>query len=126
MSKVLYRYVDDKSSNLLSLVEVNCKKYNVIKETEKSYLINIYNHSNSKYGNKYVLKTTSSSRKRYAYDTKEAALVNYITRRRKQIKLLTYQLREAEEGLKQAVKIREEMGLEVLKEYIKKSFYYEF
>jgi len=86
------------------MVDVFCKSYKILKETEKSYLINQFDRDDE-YGNKWILKTTTTSRKRFAYDTKEAALKNYIARRAKQIKILKYQLDVAEQGFKQDRKI---------------------
>lgn len=130
-NKVLYRYKEEVKQGILfnyPLVDVFLDEYKVIKETEKSYLINIYNSNIFDFGNKWVLKTTNkNSRKRFAYDTKEAALVNYITRRRKQVELLTRQLRAAEEGLKQAEEIREKESFPEVKKYVRSRIrYHEF
>lgn len=72
-----------------------CNRYDLIKETPKGYWIGFRSlrtdtDSLSKhYWKKWVSKT---SRKRFAYPTKEEALVNYIKRTEKRIKILKNQI----------------------------------
>jgi len=68
--------------------------YSLVKETPKGYWIG--------YGEikeKWVSKT---SKKRYAYPTKKEALLNFIKRSEKRIKILKYQLESSEIGLELA------------------------
>lgn len=74
--------------------------YNLIKETPKGYWI-AYGNSYF-YGNKRWISKTS--RKRYAYPTKEEALINYIKRTEYRMKILQNQLYNCEDGLKLAEK----------------------
>jgi hypothetical protein len=60
--------------------------YDLIKETEKGYWIGYKNFSSWK---KWIPKT---SKKRFAYPTKQEAMKNFITRTKRRIKLLKWQI----------------------------------
>ena len=67
-------------------------EYNLIKETPKGYWIGYGEYGNPNVFqslNKWVSKT---SKKRYAYPTKEDALNNFIKRNERRIKILQRQL----------------------------------
>jgi len=71
--------------------------YNLHKETLKGYWIG-YGHPNNGYQShsKWVSKT---AKKRYAYPTKEEAMINYIKRTERRIGILKAQLQNSEDGL---------------------------
>ncbi len=70
-------------------------EFNLIKETPCGWWIQRMDQWNYLTENKrWVSKTT---RKRYAYPTKEEALVNFKARKRRQIAILEYQLDRAKQ-----------------------------
>lgn len=87
-AKVLYRcFWEDKCDCAETFsqqeIEIGFTEYPVIKETDKTYTVNIGKYHNSKYGTKsnaVVLKDQSG--KRFAYATKERALEAFIIKRR--------------------------------------------
>lgn len=87
--------------------KLELRDYEVIKETSKGYWISHFPYkdlSNWKYlWKKWVSKT---SKKKYAYPTKEEALINYIKRTERRIKILDWQLRACNVGLNKA-KVKE-------------------
>jgi hypothetical protein len=64
--------------------------FNLYKETPKGYWIGYGKPNNLHDKGKWVSKT---SRKRYAYPTKEEALNNYIKRTERRIRILSWQLK---------------------------------
>ena len=66
-----------------------CDEYDLFKETPKGYWIG-YGHFGKLHSSwtKWVSKT---ARKRYAYPTKEEALVNFKARTKKRMEILHYQ-----------------------------------
>lgn len=81
--------------------KVELREYVLIKETPKGYWIGIGGFS-SFYWKQWVSKT---AKKRYAYPTKEEALLNYIKRTERRIKILKNQLLTSELALNIAKKI---------------------
>tara|TARA_R110000868_G_scaffold202172_2_gene449694 strand:- start:959 stop:1324 length:366 start_codon:yes stop_codon:yes gene_type:complete len=75
----------------LSNPKMVCQEYDIVKETPKGYWIG---WGDTKY--KFILKV---SKKKYAYPTKEGAMVNYIKRTESRIKILTSQLDFAKASL---------------------------
>ena len=66
--------------------KIRCMEFLVISETEKGYWIS---ESGFEYGKRWVSKT---SRKKYAYPTKEQAWENFLKRTERRITILSYQL----------------------------------
>jgi len=62
------------------------RKFDLIKETEKGYWIG---HKELSIWKKWVSKT---SKKKYAYPTKQEAMKNFITRTKRRIKILKRQI----------------------------------
>jgi hypothetical protein len=80
--------------------QLHVNEYDLLKETPKGYWIGYGSLGVSMYNwKKWVSKT---SRKRFAYPTKEEALENYIKRTEKRLKILEWQVQECEIGLKLA------------------------
>jgi hypothetical protein len=71
------------------------REFNLHKETPKGYWIS-YGGLTLSSPSRWISKT---SKKRYAYPTKEEALNNFIKRKEYQIKLLEYQLSSAKIAL---------------------------
>ena len=84
-------------------VQLDVKEYKLVRETPKGYWIIDdlwdYDEESVETYKKWVSKT---ARKRWAYPTKEEALVSFKARKRRQIRILTYQLSEAKTALKLA------------------------
>jgi hypothetical protein len=79
-------YVDSHFPN----PKLEVREYNLLRETPKGYWIGYGNFGYNKYEwKKWVSKT---SKKRFAYPTKEEALVNFIKRTEKRLKILDWQL----------------------------------
>ena len=99
----LYRYWSTDSSNndydLFPEYELLLKEYEVIRETEKCYVIN----DGYDIKDKLVLK---EAKKRFAYPEKEMALKNYIERTKKYITIMGHNTEKAKECLEQANKIK--------------------
>lgn len=78
---------------------IELRKYNLHKETLKGYWIG-YGHPDGFHGDsRWVSKT---ARKRYAYPTKEEAMLNYIKRTKRRIEILRAQLKISEIALNKA------------------------
>jgi hypothetical protein len=73
-------------------------EYDLIRETPKGYWIGSKGFTA---GYKWVPR---ESKKRYAYPTEEEALVNYIMRTKRRIKILGHQLDDCKVGLELAEK----------------------
>jgi hypothetical protein len=107
-----YRYNDGMAyqDQDYKLIDLELKEYEIIKETkcgiwirfpEKDrYLFNPIEHIQ---GKKFILEKYSyydtSIKKKYAWPTKEEALISYIARKEKQIAILENQLQNAKEFL---------------------------
>jgi hypothetical protein len=90
-----YRYEDINTYDGPRIVE---KTYNLVKETTHGYWINnIFLFFGE--GKRWVSKT---SRKRFAYPTKNEALQSFIARKTRQITILQYNLKRAQESLQLA------------------------
>lgn len=85
-----YRYDDTVYADIG--VRVNKFEYELIRETPKGYWINAY-------GEKWISKT---AKKRFAYPTEEEALESFKARKKRQIEILEYQLRNARMALYRA------------------------
>lgn len=102
----LYRFVkecdyDDDNGDMLVVTNrrVVCKSYNVIRETNASWIIE---DDTTRKGKRVISKT---SRKKFAYPEQRDALINYITRAERHIKILQYSLEDAKTFLEIAKKI---------------------
>jgi hypothetical protein len=91
--KIFYRYTITNFCNdgdaEFSQVKVFLNEFYLKKETAKGYWI-------SDYPSRWVSKT---SRKRFAYPSKEEAQINLIMRTKRRIRILTHQLEVAKQGL---------------------------
>jgi hypothetical protein len=77
--------------------QLQVNEYDLLKETPKGYWIGYGSMGVSRYNwKKWVSKT---SRKRFAYPTKEEALENYIKRTEKRLKILEWQVEECKIGI---------------------------
>lgn len=74
-------------------MELRLMEYDLIKETPKGYWIG---EKGFKGGYRWVSKT---GKKRYAYPTADAALINYIKRTERRISILTSQLNNSKNSL---------------------------
>jgi hypothetical protein len=83
----LYRYVDRQDTDGLSIW---CSEYLVLADTPRGYWINSWGMGTRR--DKWV---SGHSVKRFAYPTKEEAMVNFKARKARQIKILTSQLSQA-------------------------------
>ena len=96
----LYRY-EDVSYGVLneweevagSYVKVHEREFEVTKETPKGYWIKLFSCFNDK---KWV---SSTARNRFAFPTKEEAIVNFEARKKRQIQILEARLKKAKEAL---------------------------
>jgi len=90
------------------ITKLDLHEYNLYKETPKGYWIGygVIGMLHSK--GKWVSKT---SRKRYAYPTREDALVNYIKRTERHMCFLNEKLRQCKEGIKIAKQLLENENL---------------
>jgi hypothetical protein len=85
--------------------KLELRDYDLISETPKGYWIGYVNQFGVTYGwKKWIPKT---SKKRFAYPTKEEALLNYIKRTEKRIGILEYQLTSSKIGLNLANRMYE-------------------
>lgn len=83
----LYRYFDIIGPHA---IELRCDEFKTIKHTSSGYWINWSPKP------KFISRYTD---KRWAYDTKEAALNSYYRRKKKQVKILKAQLERAEKAV---------------------------
>lgn len=96
--KVLYRY---HSSYTTDGPWICVTRYKVIRETEKSYVIDGgYNYEKGKRMETFILK--SHNGKRYAYDTLEAAYEGFLHRCRRRELITRSQWKRSEEVYKAA------------------------
>ena len=117
-----YRYDDPilydeySSSNELYLLE-----YEVIKKTDCGVWIlfpdkNVWDSKNNKYqlGKKFILERSlwhkTITRKRFAWSTKELALISYIYRKEYQVNILEYKLENAREFLAKAREMQKDIS----------------
>lgn len=92
------------SSKLPPTITLELHEYVLYKETPKGYWICLEFWKNGGHGKRWISKT---SRKRYAYPTKEEAMNNFLKRTEKRIKILKTQLYASEYGLHLANKLKE-------------------
>lgn len=105
--------------------QLQVNEYDLLKETPKGYWIgygslNEALRNNKKgvyYWKKWVSKT---SRKRFAYPTKDEAIENYIKRTEKRLKILEWQVMECRVGLDLAKAKKDEILNANLREIINK------
>jgi uncharacterized protein YwgA len=88
---VLYRYETNRYSDYSD--ELSLHTYKIVKETKCGYWIRLYDGFNDK---RWVSKTTT---KRFAHATKNEALVSFMYRKKRQIKILKARLADAEKSL---------------------------
>lgn len=86
MTEELYRY--DDSGTLDDGVEIYLSKFPVIRKTPKGYWIR-----DNRYQETFCL---AGRGKRYAHETKELAYESFKARKRRQLKILSYQKRRSE------------------------------
>jgi hypothetical protein len=105
----LYRYVLVEKEAIAGLPDVNLtlQEYPIIKITPKGYWIK---GIHTKKLNDFFIKkwVSNDGLRRFAYDTKELAINNYIKRTEKRIKILTYQLTATKLGLYDAKNLQHE------------------
>lgn len=84
---------------------VELRKYDMVKETPKGYWIGYVSPIGRRIGEwaRWVSKT---SKKRYAYPTKEEALNNFIKRSEKRVKILKHQVTFTEIAINVAKQIK--------------------
>lgn len=92
----LYKYIDtylilDEEGSRREKLELI--SFDVIKETKCGYWIMV------NYKRKFITKTNKSSKKRFAYTTKEEALNNFIKRKTRQLGFIKFQLNRIERAL---------------------------
>jgi len=71
---------------------VELRTYDLISETPKGYWIGYLNLFGNRMGD-WQKWTSKTSKKRFAYPTKEEAMTNFILRTEKRLKILDWQLR---------------------------------
>jgi hypothetical protein len=86
----LYRYVDYRDETDIVVELLN---FTVVKETPCGYWINVHTKKRKQ---KWVAK---EGKKRFAYFTKKLALENFIARKKRQIRILQFNLSNAREAL---------------------------
>ena len=99
---------------------IELREFNVHKETPKGYWIGYGTPDGFMGKSRWISKI--SGRKRYAYPTKEEAMVNYVKRTEKHIYLLRSQLETAEIALERALAIQNNVSASKIKEEIEKEF----
>ena len=90
---------------------ISLQQYKILSETDKGYWIQLHSWDNTK--KKWVSKT---AKKRFAYPTKEQALLNFKKRTESAVKILTSQLETAKNYLIEAnnFKIDEEKQMKLI------------
>jgi len=79
---------------------INFLEYDILKETPMGYWINKWSGSYWREITKEDMKWVSKDgKKRFAYPTKEEAIQSFIFRKKRQIKILSYQLSKAKNHL---------------------------
>lgn len=107
MESKFYRYeIKDKTNSeifFLANAELSLIKFALRKETPKGYWIaRRYSDTSISSFKQWVSKT---SKKRYAYPTKEEALKNFLLRTKRRVKILSHQLNISEIGISIAEKL---------------------
>lgn len=95
--KVLYRYDSYCYDNEYGEMKIYLTEYRIIRETEKSYVIDYPSYSKRP---TFVLKGDGG--KRFAYATKEAAYNGFLARTRRRVLIAQGQLERAQRVLKLA------------------------
>jgi hypothetical protein len=99
-----YRYINYTGNQSIYL-----ETYYLYKETEKGYWISPYpdwDEQEFKWMGDKLRWVSKTSRKRFAYPTKEEALTSFIARKNRQIKLLKTNLEWVRTALDQARKLQ--------------------
>ena len=97
-TEYLYRIVEVVHSNYdggIRSLTLRLDKYIILKRTEKGAWIG----SEFPWDKKFVML---SARKKYAHETEAEAMESFIARKKKQIKIVSYQLKKAELALQLA------------------------
>lgn len=109
MNTKYYRYeiakygsYNDFSDYTISQIKLELRVFDVQKETPKGYWIG---YGPNKDG--FSMWISKTSKKKYAYPTKEDALENYISRTTARIKILSKQIDDCRAGLSKAEVLKE-------------------
>ena len=81
-------------------------EYQLVKETPKGYWITHRSWRLQMISPKWISKT---SRKRFAYPTKQEALTNYIKRTERRLDILNYQIKLCRSGIMEANQTKEKI-----------------
>ncbi len=92
--------------------EIICVEYEVIKETNKSWIINVDNK-------KRVV--SKQSKRKYAYPTIKEAMNNFILRTKKHLEILKYQINDAEAYLNIAEKFNNKYSEDDVRSLLRQS-----
>ena len=92
-----YRYEETRVANIG--VRVHLREWKLLKETPKGYWI-VPEWDDSAYHKKWV---SNSSKKRFAYPSEEDAMKNFIARKKRQIEILKYKLKDARDALNEGL-----------------------
>ena len=85
--------------------KVELRTFNLHKETPKGYWIG-YGHMYPGFLKSQARWVSKTSRKRYAYPTKEEALKNFIARNERRVKILSWQIESCKAALQVAKNIK--------------------
>ena len=97
MTTELYRYHGWGASDYTK-VSVNLTTYPILKETKGGYWINRSGHKSITPINRTTCKWVSKDGcRKFAYETIEAAMINFLARKNKQIRIVKSQLSQAKE-----------------------------
>jgi len=100
-----YRYDDDPFwDEEYNVIDLELKQYEVLSETKCGVWIKFTKIGHWENGKKFILEkgVNHFTRKRFAWPTKDEALISYIARKEKQIAILKNQLENAREFLAKA------------------------
>jgi len=117
-AKTLYRFVDmNDNQYFFPICVASLEVYEVLKETEASYFIDIWYSNREKYQKKYPLHKhlnmgydqrwiRKSNKRPFARETIEDALKHYIKRKTKHIQILEGQLKRAKQCHQSALNLK--------------------
>ena len=94
-------YDGEFTSSLFSNPKLSLYTYNLHKETPKGYWIG-YGHPDNGYSQGDSRWVSKTAKKRYAYPTKEEALINFIKRTERRVEILSRQINVCKITLKYA------------------------
>lgn len=105
--ETMYRYKEKLKRKIFHLsAELILEKYEVVKYTPKGkWIIHEFDKELDEEHKRYRF-VLNNSRKRFAWETKEAALESFIARKKKQIKILESQLGFAEDALQKGIHMK--------------------